>query len=63
MRFLQENPYTGCVFRKHADLQYAYYNARRTRIAAREHYDAAVCEEQRLAQKLWNLLKPEDDGA
>lgn len=42
----------------------AYYKARRARIAAREHYDQAVCEEQRLAHVLWRKLNPEEpDGA
>lgn len=37
-----------------------YYKARRARIAAREHYDATVCEEQRLAHRLWQLIDPPD---
>lgn len=37
-----------------------YYKARRARIAAREHYDATVCEEQRLAQKLRRMLNVPD---
>lgn len=41
-------------------LRNAYYKARRERMAAKEHYDRTVCEEQRLAHKLWQLLDPPD---
>jgi hypothetical protein len=43
-------------------LQQEYYKARRERMAAKEYYDATVCEEQRLAQRIWKLLRPADDA-
>lgn len=56
--------YRAGIMTAQEELRAAYYHARRSRILAREHYDAAVYEEQRLAQKLWQALNPEeDDGA